>query len=342
MFYGLARGSSSKLYLTLNHYPIRTSPRFLNPFFHQSVHAKQNRQKKDQLFHIWGDCLIYAKSETMQKRPSPLSSWWFSPTRFNSKKYFIFVLQYFLLCEWALNCIAAFFLFSADLDLVHAPSLLKKRSQYLDFYNFYKWILQIGFVLHCLTSCRTWKSSQDENVSISNSRWLWKLLYSYVYTYSWSDFLWNLKITSGWKCVNQQLVCFSPVHLKRTYLWTNLSFHLSMVFPFCTLKSKCSKNWNHIILFVFLIFPTWPTPTAGWHNSALPAYFRSMPRSEDTWLTWSIIAHRSEGDDKYSWLDKTPSSLVPVLLLAPNPLLGVLEPRRLLLQPLDWERAETF
>ena len=157
-----------------------------------------------------------------------------------------------------------------------------------------------------VTSCGTWKSPQDENVSTSS---------------------WSASRLCTWK---------------RTYLWTNLSFHLSMVFPFCTLKSKCSKNWNHIILFVFLIFPTWPTPTAGWHNSALPAYFRSMPRSEDTWLTWLIIAHRSEGDDKYPWLDKTPSSLVPVLLLAPNPLLGVLEPRRLLLQPLDWERAETF
>ena len=88
---------------------------------------------------------------------------------FNSKKYYIFVLQYFLLCEWAFNCIAAFFLFSADLDLVHAPSLLKKRSQYLHFYNFYKWrCLQIGFVLHWLTSCRTWKSPQDENVSTSS------------------------------------------------------------------------------------------------------------------------------------------------------------------------------
>ena len=218
MFYGFARGSSSKLYLTLNHYPIRTSPRFLNPFFHQSVHAKENlwRQKRTN-FSPFGETVPFMQRVKQCRRgPLPFLHDGFPQQGFNSKKYFIFVLQYFLLCEWAFNCIAAFFLFSADLDLVHAPSLLKKRSQYLDFYNFYKWILQIGFVLHCLTSCRTWKSSQDENVSISNSRWLWKLLYPYVYTY-----IHIAKVTScgTWKSPQDENVSTSSWSASRLCTW---------------------------------------------------------------------------------------------------------------------------
>ena len=183
MFYGSARRSSSKLYLTLKHYPIRTSPGFLNPFpTNQSMQNKIGKKRTN--FSTFGETVPFMQRVKQCRRgPHPFLHDGFPQHGFNSKKYFIFVLQYFLFCEWAINCIAAFFLFSADLDLVHASSLLKKRSQYLHFYNFYKWILQMGFVLHWLTSCRTWKSSQDENLSTGNSRWLWKLLYSYVYTH---------------------------------------------------------------------------------------------------------------------------------------------------------------